>query len=295
MDRRALDNVKWTVIALGLAALMSGCESTKKKPPGVTPEGREKAAKTQALEAGAALLQTQAPLRPMDIYLSGFHVAKRDPSHQMEAHHYCRQVNEDFAQCVLFDGNTADANLIGIEYIISETLFESLPSREKRYWHPHNYEILSGQLTAPGIPDAAEKELMKGKMNSYGKTWHVWNSAPFGKHRDKLPLGGPILEWSFNRDGEAMPGLIEERDRRLGADIVQERLKRQDLVPLAKPQSGVDVLKDKFHRPTRSIPGVMNKNGRVSGTTGSGGRLSFEPSPSSRKRLLDAQQRHRSD
>ncbi|MGX2038714.1 OBAP family protein [Methylocaldum sp. MU1018] len=241
-----------------LLALLSGCAGTTNAR--LRPEGREKSAKTQALEAGAAVLQNQSPLRPMDIYLSGFHVAKRDPSHQMEAHHYCRQVNEDFAQCVLFDGNTANANLIGIEYIISETLFESLPMSEKRYWHPHNYEILSGQLKAPGIPGTAEKELMKGKMNSYGKTWHVWNSAPFGKRGDKMPIGAPILEWSFNRDGEALPGLVEERDRRMGTDIAQDRLDRKDLVPLAKPQTGVNVLKKKFPGPTRSMPGVMDKN-----------------------------------
>ena len=45
----------------------------------------------------------------------------------------------------------------GVEYIISEKLFETLPSEEKKYWHPHNGEILSGQLVAPGIPKMAEK------------------------------------------------------------------------------------------------------------------------------------------
>ena len=29
----------------------------------------------------------------------------------------------------------------------------------KKLWHPHNYEVLSGQLTAPGLPQAAEHEL----------------------------------------------------------------------------------------------------------------------------------------
>jgi hypothetical protein len=274
MDKPVSDRIEWKLAVVIVAAVISGCQSSRKTPPGASPEGREKTAKTQALETGAALLQTQSPLRPMDIYLSGFHVAKKDPSHQMEAHHYCRQVNEDFAQCVLFDGNTTDANLIGIEYIISESLFESLPAQEKRYWHPHNYEILSGQLAAPGIPDLAEKELMRGKMNSYGKTWHLWNSAPFGKHGDNMPLGAPVLEWSFNRDGEALPGLLEERDRRIGTDIAQERLDRRDLVPLAKPQSGVDALKKKFPRPTQSIPGVMNKSGPLSRAKAPAGRLS---------------------
>ena len=51
---------------------------------------------------------------------------------QMEAHHYCNQVNEDFAQCVLFDGNTADSRLMGVEYIISAKLYSTLPASESR-------------------------------------------------------------------------------------------------------------------------------------------------------------------
>lgn len=81
------------------------------------------------LEVGAAMLQTNSPLASLNIYLDGFHAAKEDPTHQMEAHHFCHQVNEDFAQCTLFDGNTRQANLIGIEYIVSKTLFESLPEQ----------------------------------------------------------------------------------------------------------------------------------------------------------------------
>ncbi len=112
------------------------------------------------------MLQTDSPLDPMNVYLVGFHPMKDDPSHQMEAHHFCNQVNEDLAQCALFDGNTRDANLNGIEYIISERLFEQLPAAEKQYWHPHNGEILSGQLVAPGLPEQADHALMKSKMNS---------------------------------------------------------------------------------------------------------------------------------
>ena len=114
---------------------------------------------------------------------------KESPHDQMEAHHYCQQINEDFAQCALFDGNTKDANLNGIEYIISEKLFNTLPEKEKKYWHPHNGEILSGQLVAPGIPEVAEKALMKEKMNSYGKTWHLWNTGYEGKPGDDVAFG----------------------------------------------------------------------------------------------------------
>lgn len=245
-------------LSLIFFGMLTACDSTVE--PSLQPQGQEKTAKTQMLETGAAMLQANTPLDPMNIYLDGFHAAIDDPTHQMEAHHFCHQVNEDFAQCVLFDGNTRQANLIGIEYIISETLFVSLPEPEKKYWHPHNFEILSGQLIAPGIPEMAEQELMKGKMNSYGKTWHVWNSAPFGKTGDKMPFGEPSLEWSFNHDGEALPGLVEQRDQRLNVTTNELRSKRAELSTLAKPQMGVDALKGKFPWPTTSLPGVTDKN-----------------------------------
>ncbi len=62
------------------------------------PAGEPKTPKTRMLEAGAMLLQSTTPLKSFDIYLVGFHPMKDHPEHQMEAHHYCQQVNEDFAQ-----------------------------------------------------------------------------------------------------------------------------------------------------------------------------------------------------
>jgi hypothetical protein len=222
------------------------------------PPGEPKSAKTSALETGAMLLQGHAPVNAFDVYLVGFHPMKADPEMQMEAHHYCHQVNQDFAQCVLFDGNTDKANMNGIEYIISEKLFGSLPQEERKYWHPHNGEILSGQLIAPNIPDVAEKSLMRTKMNSYGKTWHVWNTGHEGRRGDALPLGDPMLAWSFSRDGEILPGLLEKRDKEMNVDTAEIRADRVELQGLARPQLGVDELKGKFGRPTHDIPGVTD-------------------------------------
>lgn len=241
------------IMAICLVLALTACGEAK--GPSVEPPGREESTKTNLLETGAALLQRHAPLGEMDVYLVGFHPMKNDPSHQMEAHHFCRQVNEDFAQCTLFDGNTADANLNGIEYIISERLFEQLPQEERQYWHPHNGEILSGQLIAPNIPAAAENELMKSKMNSYGKTWHTWSTSK----GVEIPLGEPMLAWSFNRDGEARPSLIEQRDRVFDINTAEVRRSRSNLRRLAKPQEGVDALKDAFEELTRNIPGVIDK------------------------------------
>lgn len=247
------------IIAVAIALASTPLHAENAGEPRTPTVGYPKTAGTMVLEAGARILQDRTPLEGFSIYLVGFHPMKDHPEVQVEAHHYCHQVNEDFAQCVLFDSNARDARMHGLEYIISEKLFDGLPEPEKKYWHPHNGEILSGQLIAPGIPAAAEKSLMKRKMNSYGKTWHVWNTGHAGNRADMLPFGDPMLAWSFNRDGEAMPALIEKRDKDTGVDSDKVRMEREDLREIAKPQQGVDTLKGRFGRPTREIPGVTEK------------------------------------
>jgi uncharacterized protein DUF1264 len=228
-------------------------------PPenGKTAPGAQRAATTAALETGANLLQDKAPVEKIAMYLNGFHVAKDDPAMQMEAHHYCNQANEDLAQCVLFDGNTGEARLTGIEYIISEKLYNTLPTEEKAYWHPHNYEILSGELRMPGLPDVAEKEALKRKVNSYGKTWHTWMAGMRDRQPDPLPYGPARLQWSFNHDGEVRPGMLADRDKRMSFNTAEERKDRHDLVSLAKPQGGVDALAGLFPNAT-PVPGVID-------------------------------------
>ncbi len=247
-----------TFLSVAIFMTTLGAQAQETTAPPTSPPGADKTPKTRVLEAGAKLLQGKSPVAGFDIYLVGFHPMKDQPEHQMEAHHYCHQMNEDFAQCVLFDSNRKNANLHGVEYIISEKLFASLPQAERAFWHPHNGEILSGQLMAPGIPKVAETSLMKSKMNSYGKTWHLWNTGHRGQPNDALPFGPPMLAWSFNRDGEAVPGLVEVRDKAMGTDTMKTREQRASLRSLARPQSGVDDLKGKFARPTRDIPGVVN-------------------------------------
>jgi hypothetical protein len=224
------------------------------------PAGEPMSIKQAILATGAKLLQTASPLAHFDIYVVGFHCARQDPAMQMEAHHFCRQVNADLLQCVIFDGNTSDANLIGIEYIVSEKLFETLPQQERSYWHPHNFEILSGTLIAPGLPDVAEKAMLRLLMNSYGKTWHTWHT---GQHDqpggDPLPMGDAMLMWSFNREGEMDKRLQHNRDQRMKLDTDAKQRSRQELVDLARPQHGVDTLKTAFAwTATQPIPGVRD-------------------------------------
>ena len=230
----------------------------KDRTSSTSPAGQCRGAWLALLAHGANLLQTAAPLRGFDLYLVGFHCAKDAPDCQVEAHHFCRVVNDDLLQCVLFDGNTRQANLIGVEYIVSGRLFGTVPAAERTRWHPHNYEVLSGQLAAPGLARPAERALLSRLMNSYGKAWLTWRThGPGSGSGQQLPFGDPALMWSFNRDGECDEAMHAERDQAMELDTAATKADRQALLPLARPQYGVDDMKEDFPGAT-SVPGVVD-------------------------------------
>ena len=271
-----------SILMLGGILVTAACGGGDTPPrEGQTGPGSERTAKTAALEAGADLLQAKAPVEKIAMYLNGFHVSKHDPAMQMEAHHYCNQANEDLAQCVLFDGNTGDARLMGIEYIISEKLYGTLPADEKAYWHPHNYEVLSGTLRMPGLPDVAEQEALRTKINSYGKTWHTWMTGMHERKADPLPFGPPHLQWSFNRDGEANPAMIQARDARMDLDTTRARQDRKEFVPLARPQGGVDAMAAFFPGAT-AMPGVADNGDAAARPVPTFGMETRTPRPAGR-------------
>ena len=115
-------------------------------------------------------------------------------------------------------------------------------------------------MIEPGLSELAETELMENKMNSYGKTWHTWNSDTSDIDTDKLPLGEAMLVWSFNRDGEADSSMVQRRKDRMEIDPQEKRKESEELIPMPIPQFGVDVLKDKFSGYPFSIKGVQGKN-----------------------------------
>lgn len=191
------------------------------------PPGAEKTAKTRMLETGAAVLQSKAPLEAINVYMDGFHAYNGDIRKQAEAHHYCSMVNEDVKQCVIYNGNGKNALLMGVEYIVSEKIFKTLPEDEKKLWHSHAYEVKSGQLIAPGIPEVAEHELMEELASTYGKTWHTWHT----EQKTALPLGIPQLMIGFTADGQINPWLTADRDRRFNVSTEAKKQERADIAP----------------------------------------------------------------
>ena len=208
------------LLSLGLAAC--GADNTASK---VDAPGTPAKVSTRALEAGAAVMQDKPPIAALNAYLDGFHFYNGNMKSQMEAHHYCGIVNEEVIQCVIYDGNLKDAKLMGVEYIVSGTLYQGLPATEKALWHSHVHEVKSGQLIAPGIPAVAEKALMQKLIGTYGKTWHTWHTD---LHK-QLPLGVPQLMMGFTQDGQADAAMVAGRDARFKVESAEKRRQRADI------------------------------------------------------------------
>lgn len=187
--------------------------------------GRPKSTKSTLLDTAADALQIKRPIDAMSEFLNGFHFYADDMGRQVEANHFCTHLTEDFHQCVIYDSNQADAKLIGIEYIVSERVFKSLPEDEKRLWHSHNYEVKSGELIAPGVPEAAGHALMKDLVSTYGKTWHTWQ---IDRYHD-LPLGIPQLMMGFTKDGQVNQAMAQDRDKRFDVSTAALRKDRADI------------------------------------------------------------------
>jgi hypothetical protein len=204
--------------------------------------GEKTSWKTAILETGAAITQIKSPLNAIHNHLCGFHFYPDDMKRQLEAHHFCSHLNEDFQQCAVFDTNEKDARLIGVEYVISERLFKNLPEEEKVFWHSHLHEVKSGELTAPRLPKTAEHALMSHLAPTYGKVFHAWHVDRDGNF-DALPLGIPQVLMSSTKDGQIKQDLIDARDKKFGIKTSDKRKSREDI-----PDVSVDPSADAWEK-----------------------------------------------
>lgn len=174
------------------------------------------------------------PIGNHHLFFCGFHVAKQNPEFQVTTMHYCGMRGEgdyEMHQCVLYDSVGPRAKLLGVEYIVSDKAFRTLPDEEQKYWHPHTYEVLGGGLVAPVMSDEAEIDFMTYLLTTWGKSWHTWPDPT-----TVVPLGEPMLMWSLTGDGQADIELIRERDRQFGVSTEKIQAERVEAIGYEVPQ-----------------------------------------------------------
>lgn len=108
----------------------------------------------------------------------------------LRVQHYCKPNDKVVLVCQLYDSDSKNATLIGVEYIITADQYKSLPDREKPYWHYHKIEFASNRADPlfPELPAAQAQALMGKLSDTYGKVIITWNP------KDTLPTFPPQVE-----------------------------------------------------------------------------------------------------
>ncbi|POW10274.1 hypothetical protein PSTT_06129 [Puccinia striiformis] len=201
------------------------------------------------------------PMAKIHQHLCAFHVVADQHGRQIQSHHYCSCIS-DFHQCTIYDSDLPNARLIGIEYLISEDKFNSLPTEEKQYWHSHKYEVESGvliQMHASGIEDD-DSEYMTGTLI---------------KNPD-LPLGAPSLMMSYTNPEMVDWELVKKRDQEYDVNTIERSKARSTYLDLKYPKNEeADQWMKSGGQPVQFVPAVQcsslgnsNGNGKEASSNG---------------------------
>jgi len=203
---------------------------------GGAPPGQPTTVASKVLDMGAAAMQSLQPVKQVKQHVCTFALYAHDPKRQLETHHYVSRLNQDFLQCAVYDSDAADARLIGVEYIVSRKVFDTLPAEEQRLWHSHAHEITAELWASPRVPGMLEKPELDHLASTLGKFWCTWQVD----RGDRLPLGAPALMVSPQADPAATmrPGLVRRRDDRYGFSTEELRVGRADVEAPAEEHPG---------------------------------------------------------
>jgi hypothetical protein len=101
--------------------------------------------------------------------------------------HFCKPNDKIMMVCQLYDSNSPNATLIGVEYMITANAYKNLPDREKPNWHYHKEEFAPNRAD-PKLPMLSEQQqnaTLKKLEESFGKVIITWNP------NDKAPIFPP--------------------------------------------------------------------------------------------------------
>uniref|UniRef100_A0ACD5VGN3 Uncharacterized protein n=1 Tax=Avena sativa TaxID=4498 RepID=A0ACD5VGN3_AVESA len=189
------------------------------------PPGRPTTVSSQVIDMGAQVLQPLKPVRQMKQHACSFALYAHDMHRQLEVHHFVSRLNQDVLQCAVYDSDKPSARLIGVEYIVSDSIFEALPAEEQKLWHSHAYEVKAGLWTDVGVPEMLQSSEMARMAKTYGKFWCTWQVD----RGDRLPLGAPALMMSPQavEPGRVRAELVRDRDQRCKVDSSARGLKAE--------------------------------------------------------------------
>ncbi len=121
-------------------------------------------------------------------------------------HHFCKPINSDIIQCVLFESTDENARMTEIEYMVSKKLARSVIPKwsHTKNWHDHKQEIETGRVAILNPTDAEEqKKLAEYVSDTDGIIFHLW------PHDAPIPDGSVSIAQSVGH-WEAIHGKLDE-------------------------------------------------------------------------------------
>ncbi|KAG4384143.1 hypothetical protein GLYMA_13G223700v4 [Glycine max] len=208
-DSHASEKITESILQrLTMASTDKSPDPTPAKGPDPTP-GKPMSVGQHVIDKSAMMVQSLDPIKQMSQHVCSFAIYSHDMSRQIETHHYCSRLHQNFIQCAVYDSDESKARLLGVEYIVPADVFEAFPPEEQKLWHSHAYEIKSGLLVNPRVPEVVAMPELENLAQTYGKFWCTWQVD----RGDRLPMGAPALMMSPQA---ASPGLVR-------AELVLER------------------------------------------------------------------------
>ncbi|KAL0576948.1 hypothetical protein ABG067_008874 [Albugo candida] len=67
---------------------------------------------------------------------------------------------------------------------------------------------------------------MEHLVNTYGKTWHLWQVD----RGDQIPLGEPQLMMAFTKDGQIPKEHIENLEKKHGINVLEKKEARSGII-----------------------------------------------------------------
>lgn len=144
------------------------------------------------------------PLAGYTIHVSAPHIMNGEVVGPF--HHYCKPINKDIIQCILFESTDANARMTEIEYMVSKDLARKVIPKHshKQNWHDHEEEIATGRVAIHNPTDPAEqKKLADYVAKTDGIIFHLWpDGAP-------IPDGSVMIPQSIGH-WEATHGKVNQ-------------------------------------------------------------------------------------
>ena len=106
----------------------------------------------------------------------------------MIAHHYCKGVAGGLTECQLYDSDSSDAKLVGVEVIVGPDMYKSFDATEKTQWHYHKDEIPKVDAKLPDLTEEEAAKVVKSIEDTYGKIYILWDPG-----KGDQPVGKPFV------------------------------------------------------------------------------------------------------